>query len=136
MPSPKTSLPSRDPAVRAVERITYCAGSPALRPHIFAQQVLDPGEQRIVSVELPRGHYRVAGAYAHQPWDFVASAVGFVTECEVLGDAQTMTGRPDIVRAGAAGVAVASILCCAIDPMQAARRLRAAMTSADRQAAS
>lgn len=42
----------------------------------------------------------------------------------------------DIVRAGAAGVAVASILCCAVEPMQAARRLRTIIATAGRQAAS
>lgn len=88
------------PAVRAIERTTYCLGSPALRPHIFIQQVLDPGEERIVSVSLPRGHYRVAGTYATRPWDFVASAVGFETKGVVSSDGRVVTGRPDIVRAG------------------------------------
>jgi thiamine monophosphate synthase len=40
------------------------------------------------------------------------------------------------MRAGAAGVAVASILCCAVEPTQAARRLRTIMATVERQAAS
>lgn len=55
-----------------------------------------------------------------------AVAIGGVGEANAAG----------IVRAGAAGVAVASILCCAVEPMQAARRLRATIATAGRQAAS
>jgi class 3 adenylate cyclase len=88
------------PSVRPIERVTYCSGSPALRPHIYAQQVLDPGEARTISVNLPRGHYRIAGAYAHRTWEFIASAVGFEPTLDVTGDGTAMSGRPDIARAG------------------------------------
>jgi thiamine-phosphate pyrophosphorylase len=55
-----------------------------------------------------------------------AVAIGGVSEANAA----------DIVRAGAAGVAVASILCCAVEPTQAARRLRTIMATVERQAAS
>ena len=55
-----------------------------------------------------------------------AVAIGGVTEANAA----------DIVRADAAGLAVASNLCCADDPAAAARRLRALIAGAQQQAAS
>jgi hypothetical protein len=89
------------PSVRRVERTTYCAGAPALRPHVLAQQVLDPGEQRRITVELPRGTYRVAGSIAAVPHEIVASAVGFEEVAEIFVRGERIEGRPGIVRAGA-----------------------------------
>lgn len=89
------------PSVRKVEPATYCAGSPALRPHVVAQQVLDPGEQRRITVNLPRGHYRVAGSIATASHELVASAVGFEDAVEIFVRGERIEGRPSIVRAGA-----------------------------------
>jgi serine/threonine protein kinase len=88
------------PAVRKIERATYCAGAPGLRPHIVAQQVLDPGEERVVVVDLPRGEYQIAGTVAKTPWPLVVSAVGFEVQCEVTATPDRITGRPELVRAG------------------------------------
>lgn len=55
-----------------------------------------------------------------------AVAIGGITEANAA----------DILRAGAAGLAVASNLCCAVDPAAAARRLRTIIATAGRQAAS
>ncbi|WP_119304157.1 thiamine phosphate synthase [Dongia deserti] len=55
-----------------------------------------------------------------------AVAIGGITEANAA----------DIVRAGAAGLAVASNLCCAVDPTAAARRLRGIIARAEQQAAS
>ncbi len=86
--------------IRRIERATYCAGAPALRPHVLLQQVLDPGEERRVTVDLPRGTYRITGALAREPMDVMASAVGFETTCEVASDGTRTVGGPAIVRAG------------------------------------
>jgi serine/threonine protein kinase len=88
------------PTVREIERVTYCAGAPAKRPHILAQQVLEPGEERAVIVELPRGTYRVAGDLAATPWELLVSAVGFETHCEIEASGGRIEGRPAVVRAG------------------------------------
>lgn len=46
-------------AVRAVQRQDYCVGGPQLSPHVVAQQLLAPGEQRELAVALEPGSYRV-----------------------------------------------------------------------------
>jgi thiamine-phosphate pyrophosphorylase len=53
-------------------------------------------------------------------------AIGGITEANAA----------DILCAGAAGLAVASNLCCAVDPAAAARRLRTMIANAEQQAAS
>ena len=92
------------PGIRHVERATYCAGAPALRPHVLAQQVLDPGEERQITLELPRGIYRVAGGVAPLPAELVASAVGYETVVEVVAKGERIEARPSIVQAGSVTV--------------------------------
>lgn len=89
------------PKVRKVERATYCLGAPALRPHVIAQQVLDPGEERRLELELPRGRYQIAAARSGTAGELVASAVGFEGTCEVTTTRERVEVRPPIVRAGA-----------------------------------
>jgi hypothetical protein len=89
------------PSVRRIERVTYCAGAPALRPHVLAQQVLDPGEERTITVELPRGIYRVAGSVAQSSSELVSSAVGYETTATVVALGERIESRPSIVSAGA-----------------------------------
>jgi eukaryotic-like serine/threonine-protein kinase len=88
------------PGIRHVDRLTYCAGAPALRPHVLAQQVLDPGEERTITLDLPRGIYRVAGAIAQSSSELVASAVGFEESAEVVSHGERIEARPSIVKAG------------------------------------
>lgn len=88
------------PSVRRIERTTYCAGAPALRPHVLAQQVLDPGEERRITVNLPRGSYRVAGAVAQKPSELMASAVGYEIGATVVAKGERVETRPSIVLAG------------------------------------
>ena len=92
------------PSVRPLERATYCAGAPALRPHVLAQQVLDPGEERTITLDLPRGTYRIAGAATVASAELVASAVGFETTVTAVARSERIEGRPSIVRAGAVTV--------------------------------
>jgi serine/threonine protein kinase len=89
------------PSVRRASRATYCAGAPALRPHVFAQQLLAPGERdRRVTVDLSRGEYRVAASANAAPWELTASALGFEDTVEVSIDGGRITGRPSTCRAG------------------------------------
>jgi serine/threonine protein kinase len=88
------------PSVRSLERATYCAGAPALRPHVLAQQVLDPGEERTITLHLPRGSYRIAGGPTAATAELIASAVGFETRVTAIAKAERIDGRPSIVRAG------------------------------------
>ena len=87
-------------SIRPLERATYCAGAPALRPHVLAQQVLDPGEERTITLNLPRGTYQIAGAVATVPAEVVSSAVGFETTVTASSDGERIEGRPSIVHAG------------------------------------
>jgi class 3 adenylate cyclase len=48
-----------NPAIRVVETADYCIGGPPMTPHIVVQQVVEPGEGRVVTVSLEPGSYRV-----------------------------------------------------------------------------
>ncbi|MBX3186246.1 MAG: serine/threonine protein kinase [Labilithrix sp.] len=88
------------PSVRSVPRTTYCAGAPALRPHVVAQQVVEPGGERRLTMDLTRGEYRVTGALASAAGELVASAVGFESEATAVARDGRIHVRPSIVRAG------------------------------------
>jgi tRNA A-37 threonylcarbamoyl transferase component Bud32 len=94
--------------VRTTVPATYCAGGPALRPHVLVQQVLGPGERRDVVVELERGNYQVAAANIAQSFAFTASAAGFVSQAEVAIDSD-IAARPGVVRAGRVTFALANV---------------------------
>lgn len=47
------------PSLRPASGETYCIGGPANFPHIWAQQYLLPGAERVVSVTLPAEPFRV-----------------------------------------------------------------------------
>jgi len=64
------------------------------------QQVLDPGEVRVIDVELPRGIYRIAGLVAKAPSELVASAVGFEGSADAVAQGTRVEIRPSIVQAG------------------------------------
>jgi class 3 adenylate cyclase len=48
-----------NPAVRRVQLMSYCVGSPELTPHVVAQQLLPPGEKRVLNLPLETGSYRL-----------------------------------------------------------------------------
>jgi class 3 adenylate cyclase len=48
-----------NPAVRRVDVQSYCVGSPELTPHVVAQQLLPPGERRMLNLPLESGSYRL-----------------------------------------------------------------------------
>jgi class 3 adenylate cyclase len=47
------------PTLRRVEERTFCVGGPQLTPHIMAQQLLAPGDQRGLTLPLEAGRYRL-----------------------------------------------------------------------------
>ena len=48
-----------NPSVRVVEGQQFCVGGPQVTPHIFLQQLLKPGDERVVSLPLEDGRYRM-----------------------------------------------------------------------------
>ena len=47
------------PAVREIEMNEFCVGGPQITPHIVAQQLLAAGTQRVLTLPLELGRYRV-----------------------------------------------------------------------------
>jgi adenylate cyclase len=47
------------PSVRDIDRREFCVGGPQLSPHVVAQQLLGPAEERRLTVRLGPGAYRV-----------------------------------------------------------------------------
>ncbi len=47
-----------NPAIRPAVHQEFCIGNPQLTPHILAQQRLEPGETRTISIRMEPGRYR------------------------------------------------------------------------------
>ncbi|GAC1362690.1 MAG: hypothetical protein NVSMB3_10980 [Acidobacteriaceae bacterium] len=45
--------------IRVVQEVTYCSAGPLNTPHIVAQTVLSPGEERVLETGLSSGRYRL-----------------------------------------------------------------------------
>lgn len=71
-----------------------------MRPHVLAQQVLAPGEERSFDLHLPRGTYHLAGAAARKPRELLATALGFETTTKAVARDDRIGGGPAVVRAG------------------------------------
>jgi hypothetical protein len=89
------------PAVRDVTPATYCAGSPAMRPHVLAQQVLAPGEVRDVLIDLPRGACHLISRGAGAPAELGVSPVGHAAAARVTLSSTRLDVTPAVVRVGA-----------------------------------
>lgn len=48
-----------NPSIRDFHAGEYCVGGPQITPHIVAQQLLSPGEERAISVSMEQGMHRV-----------------------------------------------------------------------------
>ncbi|MGH9883396.1 MAG: DUF5939 domain-containing protein, partial [Pyrinomonadaceae bacterium] len=48
-------------SVRSVDPKTYCVGNPQRTPHVVAQQMLAPRSERVVTMPLEEGRYRIRG---------------------------------------------------------------------------
>jgi hypothetical protein len=47
------------PQIRPVYEQTYCVGGPMVTPHILVHQIVEPGETRVLPVEIETGGYRI-----------------------------------------------------------------------------
>ena len=65
-----------NPAVRRVGIQAFCIGSPEWTPHVVAQQLLPPGEQRVLNLPLERGSYRLRALELPGAQDVNVSAGG------------------------------------------------------------
>jgi serine/threonine protein kinase len=96
------------PVLREATATTYCAGAPALRPHILVQQGLSPGETRTLEIELARGDYRVVASRVLQPFTFSASTAGYKSDLDLSIDHDVVDARPSVVRSGPVRVTMAN----------------------------
>lgn len=88
------------PDVRQTKIEMFCAGSPARRPHVLVQLVLEPGEQRELAFELPRGEYTV-GALGVEPLaDLAISSVGHRAAGDVIVKETSLAVSPSVLREG------------------------------------
>jgi class 3 adenylate cyclase len=65
-----------NPAVRRVGIQAYCVGSPQWTPHVVAQQLLPPGEERVLNLPLESGSYRLRALELPGAQDVSVSANG------------------------------------------------------------
>jgi class 3 adenylate cyclase len=63
-------------AIRAVERSDFCVAGPQVTPHIAAQQLLSPGEERTLRLDLEPGRYRVRTLEGRGEFALVVTADG------------------------------------------------------------
>ena len=87
-------------SVRPIPALTYCVGGPGNFPHVLAQQELEPGETRAISVELARGAYRVHARGLRPEWDFVATSGSQAQASDVRLEARTLRVGPPMVATG------------------------------------
>ena len=62
--------------MRHVERLEFCVGGPQLTPHVVAQQLVPPGEQRLLALALEPGSYRVHAFAERSAFRFRVAADG------------------------------------------------------------
>ncbi|HEY2366174.1 MAG TPA: DUF5939 domain-containing protein, partial [Polyangiaceae bacterium] len=84
------------PDVRQTKAEMFCAGSPARRSHVLVQLVLDPGEERSVTLRLPPGEYAAAAFGAAGTASVAVSPVGFARVGEIAVDARGVSARPAV----------------------------------------
>ncbi|MEO5727349.1 MAG: protein kinase, partial [Byssovorax sp.] len=88
------------PGLRALDIKMYCGGEPGQRPHIVAQQILDPGERRTIVLRLDRGPHRLIASRAGRAAELTASAVGSSASASLCLTPETLEAQPPVVRAG------------------------------------
>ncbi len=88
------------PEVRVTKPQMYCAGSPARKPHVIAQVVLEPGADRTIVVPLSSGEYVVSCAGFTAAVDLAASPAGYQADAEIVASASGVQTTPRVVRAG------------------------------------
>ena len=84
-------------ALRETASSVYCLGSPAARPHVLVQQVLAPGEARVVRARLEVGEHRVAGP-GLTPWELTASPSAYLDVCKLQVKDGAISASSHLVR--------------------------------------
>ena len=85
-------------SLRETTASVYCLGSPAARPHVLVQQVLAPGEVRVVRARLGVGEHRVAGP-GLAPWELTASPSAYLDVCKMHVKDGAVSAATHLVRA-------------------------------------
>ncbi len=88
------------PQVRKTTAETFCAGSPARKPHVIAQAVLEPGATRTITIPLVQGDYLVSTVGIARSGELAASPVGFESEGEVVVREGHIDAMPSVMREG------------------------------------
>lgn len=86
--------------VRDIATAVYCTGSPAMRSHVLAQQVLSPRERRTVVLSLPRADILARVERRPLSAEVSSSPAGLSPSCEVRVSDGRVDVTPAIVRAG------------------------------------
>jgi serine/threonine protein kinase len=86
--------------VRETKPQTFCAGSPAKKPHVVAQFVLEAGADRTLVVPLAAGEYAVSCAGHPHAVDLAASHAGHQSDAELVVTEGAIGITPRVVRAG------------------------------------
>ncbi len=86
--------------VRDIETAVYCTGSPAMRSHVLAQQILAPRERRSIALSLARSDVLVRVERRPLSAELSSSPAGLSPSCEVHIGADRVDASPAIVRAG------------------------------------
>jgi class 3 adenylate cyclase len=73
-------------AVRRVETHSYCVGSPHWTPHVVAQQLLPPGNERKLNLPLESGNYRLRALEQYGSQDVIVSPEGESSAQVTLSD--------------------------------------------------
>ena len=72
-------------AIRVLEMNEFCVGGPQITPHIVAQQLLQPGERRTITIPLEAGRYRVRTMTLAGGALLSAGAGGSANRCRARG---------------------------------------------------
>ncbi len=97
-------------SVRHVERLEFCVGGPQLTPHVVAQQLVPPGEERLLALALEPGSYRVHAFAERSALRFRVAADGAgaaavrLTQDGWAGDEVTLGPQAELSLANATGV--------------------------------
>lgn len=78
-------------AVRPILIGEYCLGGPMTTPHVRVQQILDPGERRVVAADLPPGAYRLRTLEAGGEVEIDHQSGGFPA---IIGDGAQVSAGP------------------------------------------
>ncbi|MBK8253792.1 MAG: hypothetical protein IPK82_14145 [Polyangiaceae bacterium] len=90
--------------VRDLVTGVYCTGSPAMRPHVLVQQVLDPHEHRSVTVNLPIGQLYFRAEKKPATGEVLVSRAALSSETTVKFSDTAVDVVPAVLRPGSASI--------------------------------